>query len=141
MRKWKLITLTSLAVVAVLAIYFRSRDSRFQVIGTLSDADAAVIRELVQRDIRATAGFSWSLDTLLSPRIAAQNYREYRAQRILWAEVLSPTEVSVYAGTSKSVITTQGWHFTFRRAAQWEVTGSAYWGFAEVAPSGIHVPP
>src|SRR4030095_307530 len=139
MRKWKLIALGSFAVVAAVAIYFSTGDSRFQVIGTLSDSDAAAIRELIRRDIRAVSGWSLSLDSLLSPRIATRNYLEYRAQHILWAEVHSPTDVSVFVGTSKSVIKTQGWHFSFHRAAQWEITGSAYWGFPEVAPSGIHV--
>lgn len=137
MRKWKLIALTFLAGIAVIAIYFGTGDSRFQVIGTLSDADATAIRELIRRDIRAVSGWSLSIDSLLSPRIAARNYWEYRAQRILWAEVHSPTDVSVFVGTSKSVIKTQGWHFTFHRAAQWEVTGSSYWGFPEVAPGSV----
>lgn len=141
MSKRKLIKVGALLILAIIGWHLLSPPARPQVVGSLASSDLSEILRLVRQDLREKLLPKMEWDDLFYPRYVISSIGEYHAQRILWAEVHPDGEVEVFAGVSKESIPNQGHVWSLRKSANWSVTGYGYWGFSNVAPAGIHVPP
>jgi hypothetical protein len=141
MSKRKLIGFGLLLALAVIAASLFSGSPRTQVVGTIAPDDLTEIRRLVRLELRFWLLPKVEWDNLLHPRYVINSVREYRVQRILWAEAHGDGSVQVFAGVSKDVIRDEGHVVSLRKIPKWQITGYAYWASSNVAPAGIHVPP
>jgi len=141
MRKIKIIAVcVFLSVGFVGGVLCLRPISQTQVVGHIPPNDLRVIERLVRRELRVRILPALEWDNVLHPGYVLGSIKEYRAQRILWAEVQSDGSVEVFAGVSKAVIQSEGHAFTLRENPSWEITGYAYWASSNVAPADIHVP-
>lgn len=141
MRKIKIIAVcVFLSVAFVGGVLCLRPVSPTQVVGRIPPNDLREIECLVRRELRFHILPTLEWDNILHPGYVLGSIKEYRAQRILWAEAQSDGSVDVFAGVSKTVIRSEGHAFTLRKSPAWEITGYAYWASSNVAPANIRVP-
>lgn len=144
MSKRKLIGFGLLLATAIIGIKLLSSPSQkqvIQVVGIIAPDDLAEIQRLAWRELRFHILPKMEWDNLFYPRYVITSVSEYRAQRLLWAEVRDDGSVWVFAGVSKNVICEEGHAIILKKNPNWRTTGYAYWASSNVAPDGIHVPP
>jgi hypothetical protein len=141
MSKRKLIKVGALIIFAIIGWHLLSPSDRPQVVGSLASNDLRDVLQLVRQDLRDKVLPKVEWDNLFYPRYVVSSIGEYHAQRILWTEVHPDGEVEVFVGVSKERIHDEGYVWSLRKNPIWKITGYGYWGYSNVAPSGIHVPP
>jgi hypothetical protein len=141
MRKRKVIVGSIFLVVVIVSVFVVMPGPRPQVIGTISPADLEQIQRLVRKELRSDILPKLEWDNIYYPRYVFKSVRDYEAQRILWVEVKPDGSVEVFAGVSKDVIRSEGYVMDFQKDGKWKTTGYGYWGFSNVAPHDLHVPP
>jgi hypothetical protein len=141
MRKRKVIVVSVFLVIAIVGAIVVIPAPRPQVVGALSPVDLAQIQKRVWQELRSDILPKLEWDNIYYPRYVFKSVRDYEAQRILWVEVKPDGSVEVFAGVSKDVIRSEGYVMDFQKDGKWKMTGFAYWGFSNVAPHDMHVPP
>ena len=118
-----------------------TRPPRIQVVGSLSPSDLAQIQKLARGELRYWILPKPDWDNVHHLNYVVRKVREYEAVRILWMDVKPDGSVEVFAGVSKEAIRSEGHAMTLRKQPNWQITGYGYWGFSNVAPHDMHIPP
>jgi len=142
-------------VGVVAAVATSTGKPSFQVVGHLSGTDCKQVERIVRHEMRSHLipylGWDWDCPRYYGrhPMELFRDIKDYRAQKILWAEVHSDGSVTAFIGLSKSTIRREGYSVSVRKSGgKWELSQvgefgiwSQWVGGPSVTTGNLNVPP
>ena len=137
----KLIVFWICLMTACIVVGLSFPKPQLQVVGRLSGKDSTEIQRLVRRELGIGLLPEFNLWDLTHPGDVIRRLRQYRRERILWAEVKADGSVLVFVGESKAVIRRGGRVFIARKNGKWTLGEYTYWAGSNVLTGDMNVPP